>query len=129
MIIGETGPGVVISVETAYFLETFCKDISRLRVRTRGRLPHVAQELLDLRRVGMSFDPQRLPEAEADIAEVAAESEVGWLSAQRVADLLGMTDRAVRLACSQGRIEAELVGTRWRISEEAFKTFKAARAA
>lgn len=128
MIVGENGPGVVISAETAYFLETYCEDISRLRVRTRGRLPHVAQELLDLRHVGMAFDPSRLPEAEADIAELAAPSNQ-WLTPQRVADLLGMSDRGVRLACSQGRIDAQHVGTRWRISQEAFQTYKAARAA
>lgn len=128
MIVGQTGMGVVISAETAYLIETF-GGLGELRRRLRGRYPQVSQELLDLRYVAMSFDPRQLPEAEVESAELAAQSEVGWLSPQRVADLLGITDRAVRLACSQGRIEAEQVGSRWRISQEAFKHYKAARAA
>lgn len=128
MIVGQTGMGLVISAETAYLIETL-GDMKKLRARVRGRYPHISQELLDLRTVAMSFDPQRLPEAEVDFPEVAAESEAGWLSSQRAADLLGMTDRGVRLACSEGRLEAEQVGKRWRISQEAYQAFKAARAA
>ena len=128
MIIGQTGLGLVISADTAYLLETF-GDIKRLRQRIRGRYPNVSQELLDLRTVAMSYDPERLPEAEVDSAELAAQSEVDWLSPQRVADLLGISDRAVRLACSQGRIDAQQVGSRWRISEEGYRAYRAARAA
>jgi hypothetical protein len=36
-----------------------------------------------------------------------------------VADLLSITDRAVRLACSEGRLEGQRVRNRWQISREA----------
>ncbi|WP_137292017.1 helix-turn-helix domain-containing protein [Nocardioides dongxiaopingii] len=129
MIVGRGGPAVVLSAETAYFLETFCKhEVSRLRVRTRGLHQRVAEELLELRRVAMEFDPQALPGDAAvgsDLAEVGPE----WISVAVAADLLGMGDRGVRLACQQDRLDARQVGGRWQISREALEQFKTARAA
>ena len=128
MIIGNGGPAVVISAETALLLERFCK-VTELRVRLRGRNPRVAQELLDLRHVAMQYEEPALPEAEVGFAEVAAELDQRLMSVAEVADLLGLTDRAVRLACSQERLEAQQVGGRWRITREAYEEYRAARAA
>jgi excisionase family DNA binding protein len=128
-LIGTSGPAVVISVETAYYLERLTGGaVSKLRVRARGTNQRVAQELLEIREAAMRFNPP-LPEVEADLAEVPAESEQ-WLSVVQVADLLGLTDRAVRLACSEGRLEAQQDGSRrWRITKKAYEDYRAARAA
>lgn len=128
MIVGKDGAAVVISAETAYYLEKLC-NVTQLRVRLRGRLPAVGQELLDLREVAMTFDPQRLPEAEAGFAEVDPGSTQGLMSVVEVADSLCLTDRAVRLACQEGRLEAERVGSRWRISRQALENYRATRVA
>lgn len=133
MIVGQDGPAVVLSAETAYCLERFCsREVSRLRVRTRGVNQHVAEELLELRRVAMGYDPTRLPQNAAvgsDSAEVATGLEHGLMRVAEVADRLGLSERAVRLACSQGRLEAEQVGSRWQITRQALHDFEAARAA
>ncbi len=63
-------------------------------------------------------------------SETATKPEVGpgWLSSDRAGSLLGISSRAVRLAIAEGRLEADLVDGRWRITREAFDKFKAARA-
>lgn len=123
-----SGSAVVISAETAYYLERICK-VAALRQRLRdGRHPLVSQELLDLRTVAMSFDPASLP-ADAAVGSDPAEVATEWLSVAEAADLLGMGQRGVRLACQQDRLDAEQVGGRWQISREAVHNFRAARAA
>lgn len=133
MIVGDEGPAVVLSAETAYWLERICK-VSSLRQRLRdGSHQRVSVELLELRRVAMSFDPTRLP-ATAEVGSGSAEVAAGlesreWLSVGEAADLLGIGERAVRLACSQDRLDAEQVGGRWRITRQALEDFKATRVA
>lgn len=131
MIAGKNGVVLVLSAETAYYLEHFC-EITRLRVRMRGRNPKVGQELLDLRQAAMSFDPRALPsaaETEAGFSETVAESDQ-WLTPLEAADQLDLTDRRVRQMCDSGEIAgAEKVGGRWRISREGLDDYKAARAA
>lgn len=125
------GTAVVLSPETAYYLEKVC-NVSALRQRLRdGRHPVVSQELLDLRRVGMSFDPSSLAQVESDPTQVAPESESGLMSVAEVADLLGLTTQAVTLACREGRLVAEQVGPRrpWQITRDALDDYRAARAA
>ncbi|MCM0618748.1 helix-turn-helix domain-containing protein [Nocardioides bruguierae] len=133
MIVGEQGPAVVISAETAYWLERICR-VSSLRQRLRdGQHQAVSQELLDLRRVAMTFDPALLPQTAAvgsDSAEAATGLEQQeWFTVSEAADRLGMGERGVRLACSEDRLDAEQVAGRWRISREALENFNAARAA
>lgn len=132
MILGESGPAVVISAETAAYLERFCK-VAALRQRLRDGLhQQVSQELLDLRRVAMAFDPARLPQRAAvgsDSAEVAPGLRRSEFSAAEAADLLNIGERAVRLACEQDRLDGRKVGGRWRITAEAIKHFKTTKTA
>ncbi|WP_353708962.1 helix-turn-helix domain-containing protein [Cellulosimicrobium sp. ES-005] len=51
------------------------------------------------------------------------------MSTGQAAELLGMTDRGVRLAISEGRLEAEKVADRYRISRSNVEHYRAARAA
>ncbi|WP_166789187.1 helix-turn-helix domain-containing protein [Cryobacterium sp. TmT2-59] len=57
--------------------------------------------------------------------ELPASSE--WLSTTIVAALLGMTDRGVRTAIAAGRLQAESVAGRYRISREALNHFRQGR--
>ena len=50
-----------------------------------------------------------------------------WLSTTIVAARLGMTDRGVRTAITQGRLQAESVAGRYRISREALNHFRQGR--
>ena len=57
--------------------------------------------------------------------ELAPNSE--WLSTNDVAARLRMTDRGVRTAIATGRLQAENVAGRYRISREALSHFRAGR--
>jgi excisionase family DNA binding protein len=131
VIIGEHRPAMVLSAETAYWIEVILKP-ARLRQRLRdGRHQLVSQELLELRRLAMTFDPTQLPE-KAEVGRDCAEVGPGfeqWLSVAEAADLLYIGERAVRLACGEDRLDADKVGGRWRVSRQAVEDFKAARAA
>ena len=123
MILRPNKPGVVLSPETAYLLEKHC-NVKTLRMRLRGENSLVSQELLDLREVAMQHEPPALPEAEGPSAEVAPQ----WITTAQIADLEGVTDRAVRLRCQAGQMDAEQIDGRWRISVEAYEQYRAARA-
>ncbi|PTU56968.1 hypothetical protein DBB34_06555 [Sphaerisporangium cinnabarinum] len=51
------------------------------------------------------------------------------MSTGQAAELLGMTDRGVRLAICEGRLEAEKPGGRYRVSRANLEHFRAARGA
>jgi hypothetical protein len=115
-------------METAYLLEKVA-GVSQLRQRLRGLNPKVCQELLDLREMALRYEPPVLPEAEAASPEVATGLGSGRLNAMQAADLIGISDRAVRLACTEGRLDADLVGGRWRVTRDEAKRFRDERCA
>lgn len=128
MIAGIDGPVVVLSAHTAFVLEKKF-DLRRLRVAARGRNEALAQELQDLRRAAMAFDPtgSAVPELELDFGADTGPSD-RWMSPGVVADLLGLTDRGVRKACAEGRLEAEQDHrSRWLISQSAVEEFARTR--
>ncbi|MFW6776260.1 helix-turn-helix domain-containing protein [Nocardioides sp. CPCC 205120] len=128
MIAGKDGLVGVISAETAYYLERYL-NVSELRVRARGRNPRVAQELLDLREVAMSYRPSLpSPETETVFEPVGAESE-RWLTAAQVADRMGISERRVTMACRDEEVDARKVGGRWFVSPQGLEDWVAARAA
>lgn len=127
VIVGATGPAVVLSAETAAFLEQHA-GLSALRVRTRGVRPVVAAELAEIRDVAQLYRAPALAEAEAGSPEADPDLDE-WLGTVKVADLVGISDSAVRLACRQGRLRAHQVGGRWQCDRAAVEEFRAARAA
>lgn len=54
--------------------------------------------------------------------ELTAPSQ--WLTTKAVATQLGITDRGARKACAEGRIEAELINGKWRVSREALQRYR-----
>jgi hypothetical protein len=128
-LIGMDGPGVVLSPETAFILEKTCR-VHEVRARLRGRHPKVGEELLDLKRVADLHEARqrvpRVPELQADPPELGRASQV-WFSSVQAADLLGVTERAVTKACLLGRLEAEQVAGRWRITRDAIDTYRTTR--
>lgn len=117
-------PAVIVSAETCHLLNRIF-NLRAVHSHVRDN-PRVAQEIADIRDIGAGFTP--LPEVEVTSAEVAQRLEQ-WLTPQAVADLEGITDRAVRLACTEGRIEAEQVGGRWQISQTAYEQYRTERSA
>jgi excisionase family DNA binding protein len=50
-----------------------------------------------------------------------------WMTASQAAAVLGITDRAVRKACAAGRLDAELVDGRWRITRASVQAYEPRR--
>jgi hypothetical protein len=115
-------PAVILSAETCHLLNRIF-NLRAVHNHVRDR-PRVAQEIADIRDTAAALTS--LPEAGVGSAEVAPGLEQ-WLTPQAVADLEGITDRAVRLACTEGRIDADQVGGRWQISRQAYEDYRTER--
>jgi excisionase family DNA binding protein len=111
---------VVVPMDVAAWLVTRT-DFNRGRQGTRGADPRRDAVLMALTLGGH----QHL--ASASGSRAAAEPEVDpsleWLSTGRASDLLGMSDRAVRAACAAGRLAAQRVAGRYRISRAALDQY------
>ena len=103
-------------------------DLGRLRTELRGVDPEVDAQLMALHLAALRWRTSATGSEAAPEPEVPPSSSTPWVSTSEAADLLGITDRAVRLACKAGAMGARRVGDRWRISREAVKQYRAARA-
>lgn len=126
-LVGVHGPGVLVPARVAAWLEKRA-GLSSLRARARGADPEVDAVLLALRVAGLAWLTSATGSEVEPEPEVRRESSQ-WLSTGQAAELLGMTDRGVRLAISEGRLEAEKVADRYRISRSNVEHYRAARAA
>ena len=100
-------------------------DLDRLRREIRGADPEVDHVLIALavaasgwRASVFGTGPRNLPEPE---------SRSTRLTTAEVANLLGLTDRAIRSACQSGRLPATRTGDRWSVSREDAEHYRAAR--
>jgi excisionase family DNA binding protein len=126
VIVGEDGPGVVLSARTCAWLERYA-GLSSLRVRVRGTDPEVSAHLEQIRYAALSWRGSATGTEVATKPEPATDSQ--WLSTHQAADLLNVTPRAVVKAIARGALPAKQVGGRHRISREDLEHFRAARAA
>lgn len=124
---GVDAPVVVIPARVCAWLERHAR-LNEVRIRERGSDPEVDAVLVALRLAALTWRTAATgspvaakPEAPADLNQ--------WLSTTQAADILYITDRAVRLAISEKRLPATLVNGRWRITREDIRHFAAARAA
>jgi excisionase family DNA binding protein len=124
------GEVAIVTGRVAAWLLTYT-DLPRLRVAHRGGDPEVDAVLGAITYVGTAW------RASADgsnsgsgvAAEAEARSPSEWMSTGQAADALGVTDRAVRMACRDNRLPAEHVDGRWRIAREDLEHYAATRAA
>lgn len=114
---------VIIPARVAAWLDSQA-HLSDLRVKVRGNDPEVDNVLAALRLAALSWrtsatgsDPRQEPEVE----------QPSVMSTTQVADQLGVTDRTVRLAITEKRLEASQVAGRWQITRESFEHYRAAR--
>lgn len=126
-VIGAQGPAVVVPARVAAWLESKA-NLSALRVRARGSDAEVDAVLVALRVAALAWRTSATGSDVEPTPEAARGSEQ-WLSTSKAADLLGITDRAVRLAIREGRLEAVQVAGRWRVSRANVEHYRAARAA
>lgn len=127
---GLHGPVCLVSGRVADWLLTRT-ELDRLRKEHRGADPEVDAQLLALTHVALAYRTSDSTSAVG--SSVAPEPEAvpqsSWVGTAQAADLLGITDRAIRLAIDEHRLPAEKVDGRWRITREDVEHYAAARAA
>jgi excisionase family DNA binding protein len=124
MIIGETGPAVVISARTAAWLEKYA-GLTSLRVRVRGTDPEISRHLEEIRLAAMSWRSAAIGTG----VVTKPEPESLWLSTTEAAEHVGLTPRGIRTAIAANRLDAAKVGHCWRIALEDLEHYCAAKAA
>ncbi|MFC4535687.1 helix-turn-helix domain-containing protein [Sphaerisporangium dianthi] len=120
------GPGVEIPARICAWLESHA-GLARLRIERRGQDPEVDAVLAAIRQQAARWRTSATGSPDAAQPEVAPSST--WLTTTQAGDLLGMTDRGVRDAIEGGRLPAENVAGRWRISREDVEHYRARRGA
>ena len=127
-------PYVRVPPMVAAFLDRHL-PLMDLRIRARGLDSDIDDVLIGLRVAAVSYRETRRAEILAATSgptsePLAAKPEVGrrWYSTRDVADALDRTDRAVRLAASEGRLHGEKDAEgRWHFSTDHVAAFVATR--
>lgn len=120
------GDQVIIPAEYAYKLNRLV--LNTIRPKVRGADPQLDQVLQALGYAGLRWAES------ARGTNVVPQQEPVRPSTQTVstttaAAILGITDRAVRKAITEGRLTATAVDGRWRIDRAELETYRANRAA
>lgn len=125
------GPCVVVPPAVAAWLLS-ATDLARLRVAHRGEDPQRDAVLLALTHCANLWRTSTTSAAtSAGGSAVVVEAEVAppleSMNTSRAADVLGITDRGVRLACNQGRIPATRVDGRWQLDPAGVAAYRRTR--
>lgn len=117
------GDVVLVPAEVAAWLLTH-SDLTRLRTATRGADPRRDAVLLAL-----TMAAHRHAATSATGSDSAAAPEVDsslqrWMSTKQAGQLVGLSDRAVRYACESGRLAAQKVAGRYRISRSSLNQYR-----
>lgn len=123
---GIDGPIAIISGRVAAWLHQQLQ-LDALRKDVRGIDSEVDHVLIALSVAASAWRASVLGTGPRNLPEPKPRST--WLTTTEVADLLNLTDRAVRSACQSGRLSAQRIGDRWQISREDFEHYRAARRA
>jgi excisionase family DNA binding protein len=115
---------VVVPARVASWLNA--RGLNELRAASRGVDPNVDNVLSALALAGAQWLASVHGTTQRKAPEMAPLCP--WMTTAEVADLLYLSDRAVRMACKNGRLRADQIDGRWRISREDFEHFRAARA-
>lgn len=124
---GVDAPVVVIPARVCAWLERYA-SLNEVRIRERGADPEVDAVLVAVRLAALTWRTTATGTPVAAKAEADPDLEQ-WMSTGQAAERLGITDRAVRLAIQEQRLNATNVAGRWRITKEDLQHFTAAKAA
>lgn len=126
---GAHAPVVVVPARVAAWLNR--RGLDALRAAARGVDVEVDSVLDALHLAGQQWRTSAYAEASAEVAWPQAEvaPPLTSMSTGQAADRLGITERAVRMAITAGRLPAEMVDGRWQINRDDFEHYLAARAA
>lgn len=100
-------------------------ELRGARISARGDDPEVYAVLAALHRAALTWRTSATGSPTPPPPEVTTPSK--WMSTSQAAQRLGVTDRAIRNAISSGRLPAQSVDGRWRITREDIEHYRAAR--
>ncbi|ACV79816.1 excisionase family DNA-binding protein [Nakamurella multipartita] len=120
------GDQVIIPARYAYWLKRSCLD--SIRPKVRGADPQLDQILQAISYAGLRWAESGSGTSVAPQAEPMQQSSE-TVSTATAASILGISDRAVRKAIAEGRLEATQVDGRYRINRNDVERARANRAA
>ncbi|MET3450101.1 helix-turn-helix domain-containing protein [Curtobacterium sp. 1544] len=122
LVHGTDGPVVLVSARAAAWLIRYA-ELDSYHQTHRGEDAEVDQTLIALKVAALSWRNAATGTKSAAKPELTAQLE--WLSTKQAADALAMTDRAIRKAIRENRLQATTVGRAYRINREQLAHFKA----
>ncbi len=122
LVLGVRGPEVVVSGRAAAFLLRYA-ELNRYHLDHRGEDPEIDETLVALKTAALIWRSSETGTLDAPRPEL--EPQLEWLSTNEAADALAMTDRAIRKAIREKRLQANTVGRAYRINREQLAHFKA----
>lgn len=121
-------PTVSVPWRVAAWLERYA-DLRAVRTKHRGADGQVDSVLVALGTAAASWrQANQVPVAGTAVAETAEPVAVSALTTAQAADLVSLSDRAVRKAAAEGRLVATKSAGSWRIRREDLEHYRAARA-
>ena len=132
-LVGVDGIGVEVPGWAADWLERQT-DLAKQRIAARGVDPALDEVLLAIRRAAVMSRSDSSADPGADLGTTAAGGTAllrtsGQLTVNEAAGLIGIQRRAVRKACTEGRLPAVMVGSQWLIQREDAANYQRRRTA
>lgn len=124
LVHGLDGAVVIISGRICSYLNHYA-GLEDFRCSVRGQDPELDNALVAMSVAAMQWRSSATGTHQATGGELPTDSE--WLSTTQVAERLWMSSRGVRKAITDGRLIAEEVAGRYRISPEALAHYKASK--
>jgi hypothetical protein len=126
-----SGPCVVVPPAVAAWLLS-ATNLATLRVASRGEDPQRDAVLIALTHCANLWRTSTTSAAtsaggSAPVVEAEVAPPLEPMTTSRAADVLGITDRGVRLACNQGRIPATRVDGRWQLHPAGVAAYRRTR--
>ena len=118
------GAVIIVPARICAYLNRYA-GLEQFRRDNVGIDPDVDALLIAFRVAELAWRRSVTGTTQAATPELAASSE--WLSTTQAAGQLHMTDRGIRTAIAAGRLQADSVAGRWRISREALSHFRQTR--
>ncbi|WP_146238538.1 excisionase family DNA-binding protein [Curtobacterium sp. MCPF17_003] len=122
LLTGVDGPVVLLSARACAWLLRYA-ELDRYHLDHRGEDAEIDQSLIALKTAALIWRNTATGTKNAARPELTPDSE--WLSTKQAADALAMTDRAIRKAIRENRLQANTVGRAYRINREQLAHFKA----
>lgn len=121
LVHGTDGPIVIVSSRVCALLSRYA-GLEEFRMQQRGVDLELDAALLAMHAAAASWRGSRVGTRDAPRPEPELSS---WMSTSEAAGELRLTDRGVRKAIKEGRLDAAKHDKRWRISREDLEHFRA----